>query len=327
MNLKLSLEEAVDGKIDLLHKIRVERNRPDAPPERGSVVVDDEMDMAMNAPIYCWDEDIVGAILQSALSLPDDATIRRYLLPTPMGWWWFGKENKQLKGQFTVPELVGREEQRICAIGYKWHADCVSINAYTYDHRELTYGPVPIWMGTWREGDDLTTYFKQQREVRIPVLQEELENVHRNAKYQPAYKLFIEDRLKAHQGLWCENDRLISTFFLAATHWMRQTILEDPVVDTPRPAKKRAIRAGVSHSIRYVRLRRTIKTKAVAEGEAKKVDWSCRWIVPGFWRNQFFPTKKGTPEEHQLIWIHDFVKGPEGKPLKNPGGKLFVVDR
>lgn len=327
MNLKLSLEEAVDGKIDLLHKIRMERNRHVGTPKQKSDVVTDEIDVAMNAPIYCWDEDIVGAILQSALSLPDDATIRRHLSPTPSGWWWFGKENSQLKGRFSLPELVGYEEQRICAITYKWGSGAIAITAYTYDHRESTYGPVPIWMGTWTEGDDLTSYFKQQRDVRVPVLEEELEDLRKSARFQPEYQLFVEERLKEHGGLWSENDRLISTFFLAASHWMRQTILEDPVVDTPRSVKKRATRVGVSHSIRYVRLRKTVKTKAPTEGEAKKVAWKCQWIVEGFWRNQKYPSKKGTPEEHRLIWINDFVKGPNDKPLKNPGGKLFVVDR
>lgn len=41
------------------------------------------------------------------------------------------------------------------------------------------------------------------------------------------------------------------------------------------------------------------------------VDWSHRWIVNGFWRNQWFP-KAGV---HRPVWIAPYVKGPGDKPL------------
>jgi len=39
--------------------------------------------------------------------------------------------------------------------------------------------------------------------------------------------------------------------------------------------------------------------------------WSHRWIVGGFWRNQYHPSKHC----HIRRWINPYVKGPEDKPL------------
>lgn len=49
-------------------------------------------------------------------------------------------------------------------------------------------------------------------------------------------------------------------------------------------------------------------------------EWRMRWVVRGHWRKQ--PTKDGV----KVIWISAFVKGPEGKPVKN-AQKLFAVVR
>jgi hypothetical protein len=68
-----------------------------------------------------------------------------------------------------------------------------------------------------------------------------------------------------------------------------------------------------------IRLRRP---KAKPEGE-RTVDWSHRWLVRGFWRNQWFPSLG----IHRQLWISDYIKGPEDKPLRIKPTRAFELVR
>lgn len=65
-------------------------------------------------------------------------------------------------------------------------------------------------------------------------------------------------------------------------------------------------------TIREVILRREVD-RPYREGidDDEPVLWSHRWIVRGFWRNQYYPSK----DSHEPIWIDPYIKGPEGMPL------------
>ena len=54
------------------------------------------------------------------------------------------------------------------------------------------------------------------------------------------------------------------------------------------------------------------------------MDWSCRWLVRGHWRQQ--PCGAGHAERRPT-WILPHLKGPERKPLKAPGAMVFAVVR
>ncbi|GAI71048.1 unnamed protein product [marine sediment metagenome] len=63
--------------------------------------------------------------------------------------------------------------------------------------------------------------------------------------------------------------------------------------------------------------------KAVYKGGGHRdVEWACQWIVGGHWRNQWYPSK----HEYRPKYIASYIKGPEDKPLRNPG-RLFAVVR
>lgn len=69
-----------------------------------------------------------------------------------------------------------------------------------------------------------------------------------------------------------------------------------------------------------IQLRRTeAQPHPTADGE--NVEWSCRWIVNGHWRNQ--PYK----DERKLIYIMPYVKGPDDMPLKVPTHTVYQVSR
>lgn len=79
----------------------------------------------------------------------------------------------------------------------------------------------------------------------------------------------------------------------------------------PRAVRKRAERAKLpEHEIRVVTLRR-LRGERKEPTEGGGIDWQHRWIVHGFWRMQPYPSLG----IRRRIWIADFVKGPEDKPL------------
>jgi hypothetical protein len=47
------------------------------------------------------------------------------------------------------------------------------------------------------------------------------------------------------------------------------------------------------------------------EMEHEGREYSHRWLVRGFWRNQFYPSTG----EHKVIYINPFIKGPADKPV------------
>lgn len=68
----------------------------------------------------------------------------------------------------------------------------------------------------------------------------------------------------------------------------------------------------------------TLRTRQYRKGdETREVEWGCRWIVRGHWRQQWYPSMTA----HRALWITPFIKGPEDKPLKKPRGNLFAVVR
>jgi hypothetical protein len=53
----------------------------------------------------------------------------------------------------------------------------------------------------------------------------------------------------------------------------------------------------------------------------RDVEWSCRWMVRGHWRNQFYRSTG----RREPLWITEYVKGPEGKPLKLPQATVVAL--
>jgi hypothetical protein len=83
----------------------------------------------------------------------------------------------------------------------------------------------------------------------------------------------------------------------------------DSMLQAPRPAWRRAQRAGIpGKRVLVVTLRRPSNQRPTEGGG---IDWSHRWIVGGHWRNQWYASE----QIHRQIWISDYEKGPDDKPL------------
>lgn len=92
----------------------------------------------------------------------------------------------------------------------------------------------------------------------------------------------------------------------------QQRIGKAETVAVDRGARRRAQRSGVELTgVQVVDLRRRQPTGADSDA-AGTVDWSCRWIVGGHWRQQWHPSLG----QHRQTWIAPYEKGPEGAPLK-----------
>jgi hypothetical protein len=106
-------------------------------------------------------------------------------------------------------------------------------------------------------------------------------------------------------------------WFFTAIYMMAQKISVTERVRTPRTQKKqyKRVKRVAPETIKVVMLRRYQADKAKSKGN---VDWKWQWSVRGHWRMQ--PYGDGTIKP---IFIESFIKGPVGKPFKNPGILLF----
>lgn len=80
-----------------------------------------------------------------------------------------------------------------------------------------------------------------------------------------------------------------------------------------RPTRRRAQRANLpAPRIVVVNLPRRRYVHSPAENDVVPTRvFSHRWVVHGFWRNQWYPSLR----THRQKWVHEYIKGPEDKPL------------
>lgn len=92
---------------------------------------------------------------------------------------------------------------------------------------------------------------------------------------------------------------------------MQQTIATQDPTRASKPFRRRWEKAGLDErKITVIRLRRP-KTEPEPDAEPRSVDWQSRWVVRGFWRNQWFPSLS----IHRQVWINPYIKGPADRPL------------
>jgi hypothetical protein len=111
-------------------------------------------------------------------------------------------------------------------------------------------------------------------------------------------------------------------FTAAAFAFLEQRILVTRRVRPARATRRRLAAPLPEDWLRVVTLRRRVQLGASAAGH-DEVAWSCRWLVRGHWREQWFPSVG----RHRPIFILPYEKGPEDKPLKLPGATIFAVRR
>jgi hypothetical protein len=113
-------------------------------------------------------------------------------------------------------------------------------------------------------------------------------------------------------------------FLLAASQWLTQRILVGTREPASRPLRRRWERfiAAEPPALEVVSLRER-ERQPREDSEHHPVDWHCRWVVSGHWRNQYHPSN----DTHVPTWILPHLKGPADKPLKPPATRVFKVER
>lgn len=109
----------------------------------------------------------------------------------------------------------------------------------------------------------------------------------------------------------------------SAMHLMSQKLATAVTHQAQRPTKRRMAKQNVPFvpMVKVITLRRLEEHKPT--NQSREVDWQYQWPVSGHWRNQYFPST----DENRIIWIEDYIKGPEDKPLRPPQHKIYKVER
>lgn len=121
------------------------------------------------------------------------------------------------------------------------------------------------------------------------------------------YADFQEDRASQREAASVWNALMASELFLS------QRVLIHEAAHVERHARKRAERQGFPAEIHVVKLRQVIKQHE-QQSTKDAIEWACRWMVRGHWRQQWHPSTG----KHETMWIMPYVKGPEGMPFKSP---------
>jgi hypothetical protein len=112
-------------------------------------------------------------------------------------------------------------------------------------------------------------------------------------------------------------------FFAACQMFMTQHILERNHHHLPRAEARRLQRAGQEpEEFSVVELRRQspIENDQENRGESdhRGIDWQWQWMVRGHWRHC---------ETGKTTWVRPHIKGPDGRPFKVPGTRVFDIKR
>jgi hypothetical protein len=130
--------------------------------------------------------------------------------------------------------------------------------------------------------------------------------------YVPVRQFFWADGDTMPDGADSYLDAMAATWFQATMVLMKMPIAAPGRIEADRQTLKRFTRRAIPVNLITVVLMRTPRQRPdEREHNGEGREYSHRWLVRPFWRNQFYPSTG----EHKVIYIHTFVKGPAGAPL------------
>jgi hypothetical protein len=169
----------------------------------------------------------------------------------------------------------------------------------------------------------------------------DLSHIHSTLKFSPWSYFMLQpgekliDRIKEFEGISIEvggqykQGRESETkheirWIYSAFYLMAQRLAANVTHNTHRQVLRRNAfkKMPVTPFIRVITLRRLEEARK-KDSSGTAPDWQWQWSVRGHWRNQYLPSTGG----HRPVFVESYIKGPEGKPLKDPGVKLFVAGR
>jgi len=259
------------------------------------------------ADTYYMNPNFCRLVEHARDTIPNDLPFDSKWLQSKSGWLWISLP-AALPSQIEIPGVEamphgadGKVNIKLNAIAWTPSPNGISVMCF------VEAGPdfVP-----W-------SYFQLIDGDRIVERCHDFENTFRNPQ-SPDYGYgasYIEGR---------ETDMLHEIRWVyCALYLMAQRLAVTTHVEPSRAAKRRAERnrEALPPIIRVIGLRRMEEERPKASGTP--VDWNWQWEVRGHWRNQWFPSENA----HRPVFIEAYIKGPDDKPLKPPGHKLFAAIR
>lgn len=253
-----------------------------------------------NGECYYWAPDILDMVNRASSSLPNTWSLLRHHIPSASGFFWLGKEldNNVVALSWTVMTVdrssrlaalpVGKpgkpmpDFNAICLVSF---VNC-SAGGFSYPWPCRTEMVV---------GETL-------EECKLEIV-----------RFATANNIEMEE---------FSGDMSAIRLFATMLTFIQQKIMVRVRTRVSRATWRRAMRANreAEPEVNVVMLRKAAHHSQ--QGDAAPVDWQCRWIVHGHWRNQWYPSL----EVNQPIFIPAYVKGPDDKPLKDPQ-RIFAVVR
>lgn len=238
-------------------------------------------------------EDMQHILLQAADDLPDDIMLYEHDLLTPIGYC-----------QFAEPMF-----------GEDVNGRMLSISAISWIKYPSVDGLV-LHLFYWSDhnvNDDMNPIFREQcRKMNIPAPPMGLSHW---------YPLIFEQELPDGKQKGSEVVVGMLKLFIAMQLIAQQRVGET-IISQPSRAVRRRWHLEENSYISVITLRRR-KAVPLPDHEPQKMEYSHRFLVSSHWRRQWYPSTK----THGWKYIHEFIKGPEDKPLVIRKGRVFNFRR
>lgn len=269
------------------------------------------------ATAYCWSPTPVEAVAAAAESLQPDVMPTGWEIlgdlgaPAAAGWWWFEEP-------IPVQTLISSGEEAP-VVALLWRRELsASGKPRTWFTTFVMNDSVP-WSGAARDGrfPTPTTSWIWSDDVPLGQLEERLRRGYDKVTPKSGAEAAGMDVTVA-ASVW------FSKFFLASGVWLRQRIAVTSRGQGTRQVSRQIAREHnltAPPVVEIVALRRN-EVAIERSTQPSNREFSCRWIVHGFWRNQFYPSTG----KHNLKWIDSYIKGPADKPLKT-AARIYAVTR
>lgn len=290
------------GIIRGLSRLRAEKGERNAEDILGQI--EDHYIVSMmpiiNGDCFYWSRDMINICLAASQSLPDSWSLMKPHIPATSGFFWLDRilDEKPYNRLLAIGWTIMRAEGDIAEIYMRQKdgsmPDFNSIDLVFFVDNPEFPKPLPCFTKI-KIGQTLADYKLDMSDYAVSI----------NANPDEFINL--------------SNMRLFATML----SFIQQKLLVASRQAASRATRRRAIasKREAEAEVNVIRLRRLIY-RAHESAEGLPVEWSCQWIVRGHWRNQWYPSLT----KNQPIWINPYLKGPEDKPLRNPG-KLFAVVR
>jgi hypothetical protein len=244
-----------------------------------------------HAEPYAWSGDTSSAVSFAAKTIPSDSRYDASVVQGTAQWWWFDQ-----------PPHEGMQ-------ALLWHVEEEGLWGHVFGVDKLDGRPTPLFLADllWRHDESIGDMVARESQLERRVAGVGADGA-------------ITETVVHSEGM-----RDPCAFYVAARAWLRQRIVTWTSGHIERHRRKQLARehdVPVASEVKVIQLRRAeTPPRLPTTSEGEPVDWSCRWIVNGHWRNQ--PYK----DERKLIYILPFVKGPADKPLRVPTHTVYQVSR